>query len=154
MLKKKVSILVLSLIALIIIGAILDHKTHFVGKTFNSVITDNINHYLSCEQLPTVGEVNKTIQVHKDVVEKVIKEIGSRYHDGDIKVIWEDGGNGSGRAIDDGSYFSSSWGESPLCQNTGKGDILFSYNSHSDREIIEKTFGADFFGIPYRGENH
>lgn len=157
MTKKKLFIaIILVLVALSAVVVISERKTHFVTKFFDSVIADNINHYLSCDQLPTVEEVTKAVQAHKDVMEKIVKEIGSRYRDGDIKVTWEIK-DSSGMALEgdkDGSYFGVYWGEAPSCQNTGKGDILFDYLSHSDREIIEKILGTNFFGIPYRGENH
>jgi hypothetical protein len=155
--KKKIFIIViLVLVALLMIGIISERKTHFVSKFLDSTISDNINHYLSCDQLPTIEEVNKAVQTHRDTVEKIIKEIGSRYREGDIKVTWDVKDNG-GTALErdnDGSYFGVYWGEAKGCENTGKGDILFDYLSHSDREIIEKTLGTNFFGTPYRGENH
>lgn len=155
--KKKILITILLVLAVLsAVMVISEHKTHFVSKFLDSVIADNIDHYLPCDQLPTIEEVNKTVQAHKDVLEKIIKEIGSRYRDGDIKVTWEVKDNW-GMALEgdkDGSYFGVYWGEAKGCENTGKGDILFDYLSHSDREIIEKILGANFFGIPYRGENH
>ena len=148
--------ILLILVVLLVVAVISERKNHFLSRFIDSAIMDNKNHYLSCDQLPTIEEVNKTVQAHKDVLEKIIKEVGSRYRDGEIKVIWEFSDN-SGTAMEgdkNGSYFNVSWGEAPNCQNTGKGDILFLYDSHSDRKIIEKTLGENFFGIPYRGENH
>ena len=157
MTKKKILIISLLVTVILIVGAIISEpRTHIIDRFFDN-IADNRSHYLSCDQLPTIEEVNKTLQAHKDVLEKIIKEVGSRYRDGEIKVTWEFNDNG-GIALEgdkNGSYFGVYWGEPyPNCQNTVKSDILFDYLSHSDREIIEKTLGTTFFGIPYRGENH
>ena len=135
---------------------ITETRSHTLSKLLDK-ISDNRNHYLMCDQLPTVDEVNVTVQNHRDVIEKIIKEVGRKYRDGEIKVTWEVKNN-RGTALEgdqNGSYFGVYWGEPYTnCQNTGRGDILFDYLSHSDREIIERTLGENFFGIPYRGENH
>ncbi len=88
---------------------------------------------------------------HKDVVERIIKEASSRYHDSEVIPLWKDNMVTDGESF----YVLFSWGESyPDCQNMGKGDIEIIYISHQDRVIIEKIINADtFFGIPYKLKN-
>jgi hypothetical protein len=89
-------------------------------------------------------------------MEKIIKEIGSKYRQGDVNTTWKIIDN-NGQALEGdeaSSYFAVYWGETQDCPNSGKGDILFDYLSHSDKKIVEQTLGPTFFGIPYRGINH
>lgn len=150
--KKKVFIAtLLILVAFSVVAVISERKTHFVSKFADSVIMDNKNHYLSCDQLPSVEQVDKVVKEHKDVVEKVIKDVGKRYRDSEATPVWKENTVSDGESF----YVSFSWGESyPNCQNTGKGDVEIMYPAHQDRIIIEKIInGSTFFGIPYKLRN-
>jgi hypothetical protein len=92
---------------------------------------DNREHYTPCEILPFLPQVKKELVKHADVVDK-IKSLGAfdvSAHE--IKCYMLDGKN----------YFP-------------KGEIVISYGTHAQRKAIEKLIGDNFFGIPYRGENH
>lgn len=150
--KKKIFIsIITALILIVAVSVISERKTHFVSKFLDNVIADNKNHYLSCDQLPTVEQVNKVVREHKDIVERIVKEVGKRYRNTEVTPVWRDNTVTDGESF----YISFSWGESyPECQNTGKGDIEIMYPAHQDRVIIEKIINGDtFFGIPYRLRN-
>jgi len=71
--KKKIFItIILVLIALLVVAVISERKNHFLSGFIDSAIMDNKNHYLPCDQLPSVEEVDQTVKAHKDVVEKMI----------------------------------------------------------------------------------
>ena len=112
---------------------------------------DNRNHYLSCNELPKVEYINQVVNQNREVIENIIIEVGKHYSREEVIPFWRDD------SVQDGenSNVSISWGEMiPDCENTGKGDILFTYLSSRDREIIEKLINGDTFkGIPYRLRN-
>lgn len=86
---------------------------------------DNKNHYLPCDKLPTEVEVNRTVQVHQNIVE-AIEKVNSGLVGVEI--------------------------DTTTCP--GKADLLIWYGSHTDRIQIEKIIDGDtFFGIPYRLNN-
>lgn len=150
--KKKIFTTILFvLVMLSVVVVISERKTHFISKFVDNVIMDNKNHYLSCDQLPSIEQVDKVVKEHKDVVEQIIKDVGKRYHDSEVTPIWKENTVTDGESF----YVSFSWGESyPDCQNTGKGDIEIMYSVHQDRIIIEKIINEyRFFGIPYRLRN-
>ncbi len=92
---------------------------------------DNREHYMPCEILPFLPQVKKEMVKHADVVDK-IKTLGAfDVSANEIKCYMLDGKN----------YFP-------------KGEIVISYDTHAQRKAIEKLIGDNFFGIPYRGENH
>ncbi len=149
--KKILATIFLTFVVLSTIATITDRQTHFVNRFITGVIMDSRNHYLSCDQLPSVEQVDTVVKEHKEVIEQLIKAAGKRFHDTKITPLWEE------NMVKDGedSYISFSWGEPyPDCQNTGKGDIQIMYPSHQDRVVIEKIINGDtFFGIPYRLKN-
>ena len=120
--KLSLVVLVLVLCAGILI---LESQTKFLRKTYDEVVLDNRNHYLSCEQLPTEAEVRRVIEVHQDVIEK-IKRINPGFVGVEV--------------------------DTSICP--GKADILFWYGIHQDRLQIESIIADDtFYGIPYRLQN-
>jgi hypothetical protein len=111
---------------LLLIGAII-----FTGVKFKVIprlydfLVDNKSHYLSCEQLPSVADVNSIIKEHQNEITQ-IEQI-------DPGLV--------GIEID-------SWS----CP--GKADIIFWYNSHENRLKIEKKISdSTFYTIPYRLQN-
>lgn len=159
MVKSKIIIIItLSVTALsviifssVVLAAVSERKTHYFRRLLDNIIADNKNHYLSCDQLPNVEQVDKVVREHKDVVEQIIKKVGQRYHDSEVTPLWRY------NTVTDGedSYISFSWGESyPNCENTSKGDIEIMYSARRDRILIEKIINSDtFFGIPYNLTN-
>ncbi len=89
--KKKLFIaIVITLVLIIAIAIISEQKTHLVSKVLDNMIADNKNHYLSCDQLPGVQQVDKVVREHKDVVEQIVKEVGKRYRDTEVTPVWRD----------------------------------------------------------------
>lgn len=122
-------------------------------KLYESVVLDNERHHLSCDQLPTIEEVDRVVREHKDVVDQIVKEVGKHYRDDDFTPVW----NSEQGMVSDGAdrgYVMFTWGETMDCLNTNRGDIHIFYLSHKDRVIIKRLIGGDtFFGIPYRLTN-
>lgn len=104
---------------------IIELQTKVLQKTYDEVVLDNRNHYLSCEELPTVAEVRRVLETHQDVIEKI-----EQINPGFVGV------------------------EMDAFTCPGKADILFWYGTHKDRLLIESMIAGDtFYGIPYRLRN-
>lgn len=92
---------------------------------YNDVVLDNKDHFLPCEALPTVEEVEQIVADHQDVI-RLIKKVSP----GHI-LVYVDELTCSSRA-----------------------DIVISYTSHQQRVVIERIIDSDtFFGVPYRLHN-
>ena len=124
--SARFTLAVLALAALLCVGVlIIELQTKLFRKTYDEVILDNRNHYLSCEQLPAEAEVRQVMEAHQDVIEKI-----EQIKPGFVGVEMD----------------------SSTCP--GKADILFWYGTHQDRLLIESIISADtFYGIPYRLRN-
>lgn len=115
------------LLILILCAAIwiLESQTKFLRKTYDQIVLDNRNHYLSCDQLPTAAEVRKVMEEHPEVIRKI-----EQINPGFVGVEMD----------------------TSICP--GKADILFWYGTHEERLLIEKLIaGETFYGIPYRLQN-
>jgi hypothetical protein len=116
----------LATVLIICVGTlIVESQTKILRKTYDEIILDNRNHYLSCEQLPSESEVRQAMEVHRDVIEKIEKInpgfVGVEVH-------------------------------TSTCP--GRADIIFWYGTHQDRLTIESLIVGDtFYGIPYRLQN-
>lgn len=116
--RMAIYLLLLSGIILIIV------KFNIIPRTYDFLV-DNKNHYLPCEQLPSVSDVNLVIQERQDKI-KQIEQIAPGL---------------VGIEVDDWSC-------------PGKADIIFWYNSHENRLKIEKIISdSTFYNIPYRLQN-
>ena len=117
---------VLVLILILCIGIwILEAQTKILRKTYDEVILDNRNHYLSCEQLPSEAEVRQVMEAHQDVIERI-----EQINPGFVGVEMD----------------------TSTCH--GRADILFWYGTHQDRLLIESIIADDvFYDIPYRLQN-
>jgi len=126
--KRKVLLLVtaLFLVLVVCVGILfIETKTKTVRRLIDDVIYDNRNHYLSCEQLPPVSEVERVVQEHQDVIQQI-----EAVHPGQAGV------------------------ETHTCGAGQNADITFWYATHKDRMVIERIIGSDtFFGVPYNLNN-
>lgn len=125
--RRKKALICVLLAAVFLCSAlvILESQRMPLRRFFDEAILDNKNHYLPCQQLPTLSEVEKVMTAHQDVV-KQIEEINPGLV---------------------GIYVDST-------QCSGKADIVLWYGSHQDRLTIESIIdGATFYGIPYRLNN-
>ena len=128
MLKKPARFIstVLFLTLILCVGiCILESQTNFIRKTYDQIVLDDRNHYLSCDQLPTAAAVKHVMEAHQDVIKKI-----EQVHPGSVGVEMD----------------------TSICP--GKADILFWYGTHQDRLLIEELIaGETFYGIPYRLQN-
>ena len=117
---------VLALILMFCVGIwILEAQTKFFRKTYDEVIGDNLNHYLSCDQLPLEADVRQVMEAHQDVIDRI-----EQIKPGFVGV------------------------EMDASTCPGKADILFWYGTHQDRLLIESIIADDtFYGLPYRLQN-
>lgn len=117
--KKRTKIL-LALLIIIIILVISEPFTHLFHRIADNLIYNNYHHYLSCSDIPELTEVEKTIEQHKDVVEKI-------------------------KSIDPENveFIIDSW----TCP--GKASIIIYYASRDQRSQIDKILpDKNFFGVP------
>jgi len=99
-------------------------RTKLILRLYDNLVLDSKNHYLSCEELPSLAEVEKVVKDHQDVIQK-IKQINPGYTGIEIHEVC---------AV--------------------KADIVIWYTSHQDRVEIERIIRSKtFFGIPYRLHN-
>jgi hypothetical protein len=124
--KRKISIILLLAVLVACIGIlVVEYQTRALERWIDDVIYDNRNHYLPCEQLPAVPDVEKTLKEHEDIIQQ-IKQVNPGLVDVEIGYPCPD-----------------------------RADIIISYASHKDRLAIEAIIGKDdFWGIPYRLQNH
>ena len=105
--------------------AIIELQTKFLRKTYDDLILDNRNHYLSCDKLPAEPETRQVMEAHQDVIEK-IEQINPGFVGVEI--------------------------DTSTCP--GRADLLFWYGTHEDRLRIERMIADDtFFEVPYRLQN-
>jgi vancomycin permeability regulator SanA len=120
---------------------------------YENIVLDNVEHHLSCDQLPTREETNKIVQVHRDSIEKIIRESAGPYHKNeDVPIFWDE----ENMSVYDedpqkGFYISASWGAAKNCENMNRAELLIAYPGHTERLIIQNIINSStFFGIPYR----
>lgn len=115
-----VVVLVVACVSILFIEA----QTKIMRRWIDDVIYDNRNHYLPCEQLPSVSEVENILDEYHDVVQQI-------------------------EAVNPGFVGI----EVNTC-GTGNAEITFWYGSHQDRLVIEQIIGGDtFIGVPYNLQN-
>ena len=121
--KQKI-IVAVSLLTAVALLVFLGFQAKIIRQTLDDVLYDNRFHYISCEKLPSIAEVEKVIVEHQDVIRQI-------------------------EAVDPGFVGI----EVNTC-GTGNADITFWYGSHKDRMSIENIIGSDtFFGVPYNLQN-
>lgn len=86
-------------------------------------------YYLACDSLPFYPEVQKAVEQHTDIIDK-IKAAGATGVEAE-KINCPN--------VDNTMYFI-------------KGDMLITYQTRSQRQAIEKLIGTNFFGVPWRGQ--
>jgi len=127
--KQKNLIILIAVLAfaLVCIGAFLAIELidHPIRHWVDDLVYDNYNHYLACEDLPALDEVYAAVQAHTDILEQ----------------------------IDHLAPGIVGWQVDESCP--GKGDLLFWYGSHDQRNQVEALIGSgeSFFGIPIRMRN-
>ena len=121
---KQKRIVVISLLTAVALLLFLEFQAKIIRQTLDDVLYDNRFHYISCEKLPSIAEVEKVIAEHQDVIRQI-------------------------EAVNPGFVGI----EVNTC-GTGNADITFWYGSHKDRMSIENIIGSDtFFGVPYNLQN-
>jgi hypothetical protein len=111
-------------LVLTLVLVLIESQAHPVEKLLDDIVYDNRNHYVPCDQLPTLAEVESVLANHKDIV----KQIEQVDLPGYVQVVASDANS---------------------C--TGTADILIMYPSRADRIKIQQIINSDtFFGIPYR----
>lgn len=124
-LRKNVFLFIIGLLFICIVGAILEGQLKVLRRAYDNYVLDNRNHYLSCKDLPTKTEVEKTVEQHKDIIQQI-------------------------EQVDPG--FVGFEIDSSTCD--GKADLLIWYGTHQQRMAIQKIINGDtFFDIPYRLQN-
>ena len=110
----------------ICVGILLvESQTRIMRRWIDHVLYDNRYHYLPCEQLPPISEVEKIIQEHQDIIQQI-------------------------EAVNPGRVGV----DVNTCASGRNADITFWYASHKDRIAIEQIIGSDkFFGVPYNLNN-
>lgn len=120
-----ISILILAFIT----GIYLALQTKQFRIAYASIIHNNIEHFTDCYGLPFFPQVEKAMNEHMDIVDR-LKSAGA------ISVTAE-------------KLVCKGWdGGIELI----KGDMLIQYKDGQSKSSIVNVIGDNFFGIPYRGE--
>lgn len=121
-----------AIVVLILIGLLLvENQTKFVERLVDDIVYDSKVIYLSCSELPSVDEVTRVVEQHKNIIAQI-----ERVHPGYVEV-----------------YVNSFY-----CPETAW--IVIDYPSHADRLKIEQIINSEiidsetFFGIPYELVNN
>ena len=123
--RRNIVLLLVGLLIVCVTAVALETRLKVIQRGYDNFVMDNRNHYLSCEELPTKLEVERILEGHKDVVQK-IEQIAPGFIGVEI--------------------------DSLSCE--GKADLLIWYGTHQQRLTIEQIIDGDtFFGIPYRLQN-
>jgi hypothetical protein len=124
-LRKNSFLLIIGLLLTCAIAAFVETRFKVMQRGYDNFILDNRNHYLSCNDLPTKGEVERIVEQHEDAIQK-IQQIAPGFVGVEI--------------------------DSLTCE--GKADLLIWYGTHQQRLTIEEIIAGDtFFGVPYRLQN-
>jgi hypothetical protein len=92
-----------------------------IRETRDNLIYDSKNHYLSCDKLPRLEEVERVVSEHQETVRE-IEQVKPGF------IMFR---------IDTRSCL-------------GQSDIVIEYDSHRDRLLIEEIINGDtFFGVHY-----
>lgn len=132
-----------------------------VKKGFNVIIAPlNVEHYLSCEQLPTTNQVKDVMRSHNDTILNLIslgsdsviingkKEKVKEYYGKKDQVYFFDGAYVSVLLNQYTNENNKNTGNDQICPK--KADILIYFVRPEDKKQIQSVIGKDFFGIPYR----
>lgn len=104
---------------------LVERRARIVRRWIDDAIYDNYWHYLPCEQLPPLSEVERVVREYPDVIRQI-----EAVHPGQVGV------------------------EVNPCGDGQNADITFWYATHGDRVAIEQIIGSDtFFGVPYNLNN-
>lgn len=121
----KFSLIVLFiLMGCLVMSVIVETQTKIIRRTIDNFVYDNRYHYLPCERLPAVADVDRVIQEHQAIIRSI-----EQVHPGFVGVE-----------------------VASVCP--GKADVVIWYASHTDRVTIESIIDDDtFLGLPYRLQN-
>lgn len=126
-LRKRLFLLIILFDMLILLGVCLwfEFTHHPFMHWLDNLMYDNYNHYLKCDDLPLLEEVELTVSMNQDTLMQIDQ-------------------------INPGLV---GWQVEEPCP--GRGDILFWYGSHHQRTQVEALIGSEesFFGIPVRMRN-
>jgi hypothetical protein len=118
--QKRKYLRILCILLFVFTFFLIENSTHFLRRIIDDAVYDSYHHYLRCDELPLLEEVNKNVREHEKTVEQIKSlEINS--------VLF--------------------YVDSTSC--IGRGSIVISYPSKAIRRQIEQILGGStFFGIP------
>ena len=118
--QKRKYLRILCILLFVFTFFLIENSTHFLRRIIDDAVYDSYHHYLRCDELPLLEEVNKNVREHEKTVEQIKSlEINS--------VLF--------------------YVDSTSC--IGRGSIVISYPSRAiHRQIEQILVGSTFFGIP------
>lgn len=118
--QKRKCLRILCILLFVFAFFLIENSTHFLRRIIDDALYDSYHHYLRCDELPLLEEVNKNVREHEKTVEQIKSlEINS--------VLF--------------------YVDSTSC--IGRGSIVISYPSRAIHRQIEQILGGStFFGIP------
>ena len=117
---KKGMITISSVVLIVVALFLIENSTHFLRRIIDYAFYDNYHHYLRCDELPPLEEVQNKVTSHQSTKETI-------------------------ENLDLNSVFFQI--DSTSCP--GKGSIVISYPSNAIRKQIEDILGGkSFYGIP------
>jgi len=126
--KQKGMLIAIMAVGLVVVGCslilLVESQTKMIRRWIDDVVYDSRYHYLACEQLPLLSEVEKVLEEHQIEIQEI-------------------------EAVNPGLV-----GVEVHTCGAGKADITFWYASHRDRVAIVAIIGGEtFFGVPYNLNN-
>jgi hypothetical protein len=128
MTEKRKRLFIVFLLAIVLVACVVlllvETQAKVMRRYFDDVIYDNWNHYLPCEQLPSISDAERILREHQEEILQ-IEQVNPGFVGVEIDYP---------------------------CPNHA--DLIFWYATHQDRIKIEEIIGDEnFFGIPYRLHN-
>lgn len=159
--SKKLIIALVLLSIFFVLGFSQKSFQSLVKKIFNTTITPlNVEHYLSCDQLPTTKQVKEAIQNHKDTILDLVSSGSDSVMINGKEVKIKEYYNKEDQTYHfDGAYISILLNQYTQENNnytsngqvcSDKADILIYFVRPEDKKHIQSVIGKNFYGVPYR----
>lgn len=126
--QKRKCLRILCILLFVFTFFLIENSTHFLRRIIDDALYDSYHHYLRCDELPLLEEVNKNVREHE--------KTNVREHEKTVEQI---------KSLEINSVLF--YVDSTSC--IGRGSIVISYPSRAiHRQIEQILVGSTFFGIP------
>ena len=69
--QKRKCLRILCILLFVFTFFLIENSTHFLRRIIDDALYDSYHHYLRCDELPLLEEVNKNVREHEKTVEQI-----------------------------------------------------------------------------------